>query len=252
LARATAVLQDALGAAFANYGEPRPSEAGESPPTIAQRICLASLAELELARGDPARALRIVEHLIATAPNLTPQTVIPRLWLLRGEALTRLKQFAEADRVLQAAHDTAAARGLRPIRWRIQLALGKLYQAQDRRKDADAAYSGARAIVAELANALTASDIREAFVNGANALLPRPRAISPRRAEKERFGGLSGREREIAVLIAKGKSNREIAGQLVLSERTVITHVSNILNKLGFNSRSQIAVWASEKGLDQL
>jgi len=251
LARATFVLQDALGAAFANYGEPRPSEAGESPPTISQRICLASLAELELARGNPARALRIVEHLIATTPNLTPHTVIPRLWLPRGEALTRLKRFAEADRILQAAHDSAAARGLQPNRWRIHLALGKLYQTQDRRKDADAAYSSARAIVAELANALTDSNIRDAFVNSANALLPRPRVISPRRAEKERFGGLSGREREIAVLIANGKSNREIADQLVLSERTVITHVSNILNKLGFNSRSQIAVWASKRGLDQ-
>lgn len=46
-------------------------------------------------------------------------------------------------------------------------------------------------------------------------------------------------------------SNREIADTLVVGERTVETHVSNILNKLGFNSRTQIAAWAVEKGLVQ-
>jgi DNA-binding NarL/FixJ family response regulator len=80
-------------------------------------------------------------------------------------------------------------------------------------------------------------------------MLPRPRAITPRRADKQRFGGLTAREREIAALIAEGKSNREIADQLVLSERTVITHVTSILNKLSYSSRTQIAVWATESGL---
>ncbi len=76
-------------------------------------------------------------------------------------------------------------------------------------------------------------------------------ALSPRQIAKEKFGGLTAREREIAALIAQGKSNREIANTLVLSERTIEGHVSNILNKLGFNARSQIAAWAVQKGLEK-
>ena len=66
---------------------------------------------------------------------------------------------------------------------------------------------------------------------------------------KENYGGLTAREREVALLVAQGKSNREIAGTLVLSERTVDTHVGNILSKFRFSSRTQIATWAVEKGL---
>jgi non-specific serine/threonine protein kinase len=74
--------------------------------------------------------------------------------------------------------------------------------------------------------------------------------IAPsQRADKEKHHGLTAREREVAVLIAQGKSNREIAESLVLSERTIEGHVSNILNKLGFTARTQIAAWAVEKGL---
>ncbi len=50
-------------------------------------------------------------------------------------------------------------------------------------------------------------------------------------------------------MIAQGKSNREIADILVVGYRTVEAHVSNILSKLGFTSRAQIAAWAVEKGL---
>jgi DNA-binding CsgD family transcriptional regulator len=60
---------------------------------------------------------------------------------------------------------------------------------------------------------------------------------------------LSRREREIAGHVAAGLSNREIAEGLVLSERTVETHVHHILTKLGFRSRTQIAAWAAIDGI---
>ena len=60
---------------------------------------------------------------------------------------------------------------------------------------------------------------------------------------------LTLREREVAALIARGLTNRDIASQLVVTARTAETHVQNILNKLGFTSRSQIAAWAVECGL---
>ena len=69
------------------------------------------------------------------------------------------------------------------------------------------------------------------------------------RSEKEEFGGLTAREREVAVLIAKGKSNREIAETMTVGVKTIETYVTRILNKLGFDSRVQIATWVMEKRL---
>jgi DNA-binding CsgD family transcriptional regulator len=64
-------------------------------------------------------------------------------------------------------------------------------------------------------------------------------------------GPLTGREYEVAVLVAAGLTNRRIADDLVLSERTVDAHVSNILRKLEFTSRAQIATWVTQRRLDQ-
>ena len=68
-------------------------------------------------------------------------------------------------------------------------------------------------------------------------------------ADKENFGRLTAREREVAMLIAQGKSNREIARIMTVGVRTIETYVTRILNKLGFDSRVQIAIWAIEIGL---
>ena len=54
---------------------------------------------------------------------------------------------------------------------------------------------------------------------------------------------LSDREAEVASLIARGYSNREMANVLMISDRTVDTHVSHILRKLSLVSRAQIAAW---------
>jgi DNA-binding NarL/FixJ family response regulator len=60
---------------------------------------------------------------------------------------------------------------------------------------------------------------------------------------------LTAREREVLVLIAQGQANREIARSLVLAEKTVKTHVSNILMKLGVADRTQAALWAVRHGM---
>jgi DNA-binding NarL/FixJ family response regulator len=66
---------------------------------------------------------------------------------------------------------------------------------------------------------------------------------------KGSFGGLTVRERQVAALVAQGKSNREIAEILVVTERTAAVHVGNILAKLSFSSRTQIAAWAIAREL---
>jgi DNA-binding CsgD family transcriptional regulator len=66
---------------------------------------------------------------------------------------------------------------------------------------------------------------------------------------RERAAALTAREREIAILVATGRSNRDVADRLVLSERTVETHVRNALGKLGLGNRTQLAAWAADAGL---
>ena len=73
----------------------------------------------------------------------------------------------------------------------------------------------------------------------------RPRPVGGR-PERE---VLTGREREVAALIASGLSNRQIAERLVITGRTAGNHVQNILAKLGFRGRAQVAAWAVENGL---
>jgi DNA-binding NarL/FixJ family response regulator len=91
--------------------------------------------------------------------------------------------------------------------------------------------------------------LRESFLKRATEMLPEARGLTPRQAAREASGGLTARERDVAALVSRGLSNREIADALVLGERTVQTHVGHILNKLGFSSRAQIAAWAAERGL---
>ncbi|MEU8571421.1 response regulator transcription factor [Streptomyces pathocidini] len=89
----------------------------------------------------------------------------------------------------------------------------------------------------------------------AGHVLLQPEVAGALLAEEETPGGqgrggtLTEREREVLVLIADGRSNREIARALVLSEKTVKTHVSNILMKLDLADRTQAALWAVRHGV---
>ncbi|MEQ3549586.1 response regulator transcription factor [Pseudonocardia nematodicida] len=63
------------------------------------------------------------------------------------------------------------------------------------------------------------------------------------------LAALTGRERDVLVQVARGRSNQEIADELVISERTARTHVSNVLRKLQLTSRTQAALVAIRQGL---
>jgi non-specific serine/threonine protein kinase len=58
---------------------------------------------------------------------------------------------------------------------------------------------------------------------------------------------LTAREMQVARLVAQGRSNKQIAAQLVISQRTAEGHVEKILIKLGFTSRAQVAAWAASQ-----
>jgi DNA-binding NarL/FixJ family response regulator len=79
----------------------------------------------------------------------------------------------------------------------------------------------------------------------ARRLMPSPHGGS----EAGRLSELTARELDVLRLVAAGKPNKEIAGELAISERTARTHVSRILRKLGLTSRTQAALWAVGEGL---
>jgi non-specific serine/threonine protein kinase len=60
---------------------------------------------------------------------------------------------------------------------------------------------------------------------------------------------LTPRQQEVAMLVAQGLTNHQIAERLVVTERAVAAHIEHILDRLGMSSRTQIAVWVAEHGL---
>jgi ATP/maltotriose-dependent transcriptional regulator MalT len=217
--------------------------------TMALRLVAYARAKLALAHAQPNDALAIADELIDTAASAGPATIIPELGLLRGTALHALGRAAEAERALLSAADAARTQGLAPTYWRSQVALRQLYHSRNQRDLAEAAFTDARATIDQLATNLPDAAMRAQFQARASAQIPRSVAPTPRRAAKQAFAGLTERERQVATLVAQGHSNRTIAATLVVSERTIEKHIENVLSKLGFTSRAQIAVWAVERGL---
>ena len=101
----------------------------------------------------------------------------------------------------------------------------------------------------EVAGAIRAADQGELHLDPAVA----KRLTASMRAPEHADPGaeLTDREREILRMVAEGKANKQIAAELVISERTARTHVSNILRKLNLSSRTQAALWAVREGVAQ-
>jgi DNA-binding CsgD family transcriptional regulator len=104
----------------------------------------------------------------------------------------------------------------------------------------------AAALRATVAPTVPPVGARRTTANGAAAPA---RAVDGSRDAGRPGPPLTRREREVVGLIAQGFTNRQIAGELVVSNRTVEMHVSNVLAKLGITSRAQAAIWAYEHGL---
>jgi DNA-binding CsgD family transcriptional regulator len=223
--------------------------ASQQPANSPERRISWAWGELALASDEAEMALDIADRLLASAPGATRSQPIPWLLKLKGEALGALSRREEAIQVLEEARQGALARQERPLLWQIDRALGRQHRRLKQEDLAQRAFASAREGIASLAKTIDDSYLREHFLQVSQSSLPREKPVSTNRIAKAASGGLTEREREVVRLVARGKSNREIADALVVTKRTIETHINNILYKLNLTSRAQLVVWAVEKGL---
>jgi DNA-binding CsgD family transcriptional regulator len=167
------------------------------------------------------------EMLQVTGSAETPSRGPVALYL--GQLASMMEEWDAAETHLQTALELSTAMGAWPHQARTHLAIGRSRLVSRR-----------------------AQDVRSATVH-LNTALGIARDLGMRRVERDVAallghgrngdGPLTPREQEVAALVAEGLSNRQIASRLRLSERTAENHVTNILNKLGFDSRARIAAW---------
>lgn len=140
-----------------------------------------------------------------------------------GGALVALRRAWRGWCALEAPHGAARTRVL----------IARACRALGDGDGAEIELDAARRVFAELGARPDLTDV--------DPVVPPPATTLP--------GGLSAREGEVLVLLAKGLTNRELARELVISEKTVATHVSHIFTKLGVTSRSAATAYAYENGL---
>lgn len=200
-------------------------------------------AELRLAEGQVDEATVIVDRLYATARNLSHEGELSMLALIKAEALLQTGKPEDALALLDAALATTMEQGARTTEACLRIRRVRVLEALGRRDDAFQERDVASDLVTQMAHTLLPGNDRARYLAWALGQLP------PGYREKRQTGrgGLTRREEEVAGLVATGLTNREIADQLFIAERTVESHVSAILRKLGFTARTQIAAWTVEQ-----
>jgi DNA-binding CsgD family transcriptional regulator len=240
--RASDVLDrlDGLG------GEPSAAAppSGEGLRTLGACAVALARAEVAVEAGAPPDALSTLAWLDRRRAGRTPKAL-----LLRAQASSALERWDDACAWLRAARTEAHAQEARPLLWHICAADGAVKLAQRQRLEARRSFDEARARAAELVVELNEPTLVPAFRAHVDTVAPPPPARTSRQVAKAVHGGLTRRERDAASLVARGNSNRAIARTLGIGERTVEGYVAAAFSKLGFSSRSQLAVWAVGQGL---
>ena len=205
---------------------------GESENRPRRARLLAALVEVAVAAGDPETAKaasddlgRIAVEFATPALNAAASTARGALALAQGDVPTALESLRGACRIwyeLRLPYESARARVLYGI------ALRAAAVEDDAELELRAAISAFERLGAAPDAAATAS-----LLAGAD----------------ERPRGLTAREVEVLRLVASGKTNRDIAVELVISEHTVARHLQNIFAKLDVSSRSAATAFAFEHGL---
>jgi DNA-binding NarL/FixJ family response regulator len=202
----------------------------EAENPIARSRLLPACVEVMLEAEEAAAARAAADELAEIAAQLDAQYLNAlateasgAVQLAEGDprgALAKLRVAHRSWRELEAPHQAA----------RVRLLIGVACRALGDGASAELEFDAARNVLEELG---AAPDLeRVARLVGS----PRP-------------GGLSRRECEVLTLVAAGKTNRAIATELFISEKTVARHVSNIFTKLGLSSRTEATAYAYKRGL---
>ncbi|HEV2787274.1 MAG TPA: response regulator transcription factor [Solirubrobacteraceae bacterium] len=195
------------------------------------RTFLELQADIEVA-GEAADGEEAIEQAAALEPDVVlMDLVMPRL--AGVEAIERLRaggstarvivltSFLDEDKVLPAVRAGAAGYLLKDVE------------------------------PAQLVDAIRTVDRGEALLHPAVAARVLQEIVAPDGApdREQRHASLTAREREVLALLARGMANKAIAFELGCAEKTIKTHVGNILAKLGLSDRTQAALYAVREGL---
>jgi non-specific serine/threonine protein kinase len=236
-----------------------------------------ALAQLHMMRGDLSRARRTVDEAIALASHVGIPMPTVSLLITRGDIATAERDWQSASHWYRQALRTATlagARGIVAVALRhyaaLCVALGEPARAA-RIFGATASIRKApllihipmvdEDVIATARRALGDDEFKIAWAEGQAMALEQvltevedvPQSLRERAGVSSRAitsNGLTPREREVVVMLAAGRSNRDIAEGLVITEGTVEVHVKRILSKLGLRSRSQVAAWIAEQNLN--
>jgi len=223
-------VDEATGASGCSTLEGRPSPSGKD--RVARSKVLPACVEIMLAAGDVAAARAAAEEL----SGITAEADLP---LLRGIAASAQGAVLLAEGDARAALDAlrAARREFEELEVpyetaRARVLVGLAYRALGDEDGARMELAVARRVFERL---------------GAAPDLARLDALSGKPAHAA--DGLTAREVQVLALVAKGKSNKEIAAELVISDRTVARHMSNIFTKLGVSTRTAASAYAFQSGV---
>jgi ATP/maltotriose-dependent transcriptional regulator MalT len=252
--------------------------AAEPRDPVDRRVAVGmALAHVASARGDHEAVLAALDPVTELSPN--PAVDEPGFWTwqdLYAEALVSAGRAEEADRFLRRHEELAAARGRPSTIAKLARARGRIEAALGHREHAIAAFERAlehieplgmpyELALIQLAHGQflrrngrrrAASDqltrARETFARlEARPALERCErelvacGLKPNRQGSDEQPALTPQEQAVARLVATGRSNRDVAAELLLSVKTVEVHLTRIYAKLGVSSRSQLTALAT-------
>jgi DNA-binding NarL/FixJ family response regulator len=224
-----ALLWLARGREGAALGAIRRLLAEPGPPTQRMRV-LPTSVEVLLAVGEHAEAAGLVDELRASVSEVACEALHAAAGVAAGSHLLATGDAASALRELRAAAHVWAGLSAPYEAARCRLLIGRALRLLGDEESAVAELSSARRTFADLGAAPAEHEAAQLL-----------HAAAP--------GGLTAREVEVLRLVAAGKTNPEIAAMLVLSEKTVARHLSNIFSKIDVTSRTAAAAFAFEHRL---
>jgi len=203
-------------------------------PGQAAKFALNYLGQATWLRGDRPRGEALAREAAACKHALDDRNGLAIVLETLAWMAAELGQHERAAQLLGAAER---------VRHETSQTLIELFRAQHERSESTAVRGlGLRSFEAAFARGRAMTISEGATFAVAGSLPPKP----PPPAEAKRHLGLARRELEIARLVAEDLTNKQIAARLFLSQRTVETHITNILNSLGLGSTIELSRWIAD------